>query len=73
MAAEADEHNTRPLDWNHKTCWTQIGLLTDGLGRTAMPRVGPKIDSEWLTAIQPTTTFRKGPVVRNRVVPFKSH
>ncbi len=28
------------------------------IGRTAMPRVGQKIDSEWPTTILPTTTFR---------------
>jgi hypothetical protein len=32
MAAEADEFHRRPLDWNHKTCLTQIGLLMEGLG-----------------------------------------
>jgi hypothetical protein len=32
MAAEADEFHRRPLDWTHKTCLTQIGLLMEGLG-----------------------------------------
>jgi hypothetical protein len=31
MAAEADEFPRRPLDWNHKTCLSQIGLLMEGL------------------------------------------
>src|ERR1700674_4528455 len=32
MAAEADEFHRRPLDGNHKTCLTRIGLLMEGLG-----------------------------------------
>jgi hypothetical protein len=32
MAAEADEHQTRPLDGNYKTCLTRTGLLMEGLG-----------------------------------------
>src|SRR6266566_5445153 len=34
MAAEAKGLPTRPLDGNHKTCLTQIGLLMEGLGRS---------------------------------------
>jgi hypothetical protein len=33
MAAEADELHRRPLEEKGKTCLTQIGLLTEGLGR----------------------------------------
>ncbi len=32
MAAEAKGLPTGPLDGNHKTCLTQIGLLMEGLG-----------------------------------------
>jgi len=34
VAAEADAFHRRPLDWNHKICLTQIGLLMEGLGST---------------------------------------
>jgi len=32
MPAEAGEFHRRPLDLNHKTCLTRIGLLIEGLG-----------------------------------------
>jgi hypothetical protein len=30
MATDANEFHRRPLDWNHKTCLTQIGLHMEG-------------------------------------------
>jgi hypothetical protein len=72
MAAEAEGLPLRPLDGNHKTCLTRIGLLMEGVGRIERPILslhvqqrGPSTPEERPRVVKTAHTCRR---TRSRLI-----